>query len=280
MVATFHLAEKAFALHLFLQSFKRLVDIIVAHNNLYDGTLSILNFSMRPCRTLSFSAVLRDTVVRKPGSYHTDCVMPTPEHASSVIESEKILRAAAEMASVDGWTEAVFQRACAEHGVLAEDNAWQFPDGAASLVPTWFEMKRASLKAALADEPLDDMRIREKVSTGVELWLNDLSAGFSANVKAFDWCTVRPLGTASLPEVIWAVADTIWTGIGDTSEGFTYYSKRATLSAVITSTLAVWRSSNGNAEEWKPFLDRRIEDVMTFEKFKAGLKVPDIPVPF
>ena len=280
MVATFHFAEKAFALHLFLQSFKGLVDIIVAHNNLYDGTLSILNFSMRPCRTLSFSAVLRDTVVRKPGSYHTDCDMPTPEHASSVTESEKILLSAAEMASEEGWTEAVFRKAREIHGASPDDMAWYFPDGAASLVPAWFELKRTGLKAALADQPLEDMRIREKVTTGVELWLSDVSKDFQATVKAFDWCTVRPLGTASLPEVIWAVADTIWTGIGDTSTGFTYYSKRTTLSAVITSTLAVWRTSHGDPEDWKPFLDRRIEDVMTFEKFKAGLKMPEIPVPF
>lgn len=41
MITTFHFAEKTFALHLFLQRFQGLIDIIVAHNNLYDGTLSI-----------------------------------------------------------------------------------------------------------------------------------------------------------------------------------------------------------------------------------------------
>ena len=45
MITTFHFAEKAFALHLFLERFQGLIDIIVAHNNLYDGTLSILLLS-------------------------------------------------------------------------------------------------------------------------------------------------------------------------------------------------------------------------------------------
>tara|TARA_Y100000052_G_scaffold26426_2_gene31367 strand:+ start:31535 stop:31840 length:306 start_codon:yes stop_codon:yes gene_type:complete len=45
MITTFHFAEKAFTLHFFLQRFKGLVDIIVAHNNLYDGTLSIHSVS-------------------------------------------------------------------------------------------------------------------------------------------------------------------------------------------------------------------------------------------
>ncbi len=41
MIASFHFAEEAFALHFFLKRFQGLIDIIVAHNDLYDGTLSI-----------------------------------------------------------------------------------------------------------------------------------------------------------------------------------------------------------------------------------------------
>lgn len=44
MVPTLHFAEEAFTLHLLFQSFKGLIDIVVAHNDLYDGTLSIQNY--------------------------------------------------------------------------------------------------------------------------------------------------------------------------------------------------------------------------------------------
>jgi hypothetical protein len=41
MLADLHLAEDAFALHLLLQRLQRLVDIVIANENLYQRTLSI-----------------------------------------------------------------------------------------------------------------------------------------------------------------------------------------------------------------------------------------------
>lgn len=40
MVAALHLPEETLALHLFLQRFQRLVDVVVAHHDLNDVTLS------------------------------------------------------------------------------------------------------------------------------------------------------------------------------------------------------------------------------------------------
>lgn len=42
MIAALHLAESAFPLHLLFQRAERLLHIIVAHNDLYDGSLSIV----------------------------------------------------------------------------------------------------------------------------------------------------------------------------------------------------------------------------------------------
>ena len=40
VIAPLHLPEETFALHLFLQRFQRLIDVVVAHDNLNDVTLS------------------------------------------------------------------------------------------------------------------------------------------------------------------------------------------------------------------------------------------------
>lgn len=42
MIAALHLAESAFPLHLLFQRAERLLHIIIAHNDLYDGSLSII----------------------------------------------------------------------------------------------------------------------------------------------------------------------------------------------------------------------------------------------
>ena len=41
MVAAFHLPEETLALHLFLQCFQRLIDVVVTHHDLNDVTLSM-----------------------------------------------------------------------------------------------------------------------------------------------------------------------------------------------------------------------------------------------
>jgi hypothetical protein len=45
MAAQLHLAENAFALHLFLQRFQSLIDIVVANENLHETILCL-----EPCR--------------------------------------------------------------------------------------------------------------------------------------------------------------------------------------------------------------------------------------
>jgi len=62
----------------------------------------------------------------------------------------------------------------------------------------------------------------------------------------------------------------MWRIAGDTSTDFNHYTKRMTLGAVYASTLIAWLDDQ--SEGWSDtaaFLDRRIDDVMKFEKVKA-----------
>ena len=74
----------------------------------------------------------------------------------------------------------------------------------------------------------------------------------------------------------WRSADQMWRLAGDTATDYNHYTKRMTLGALYASTLAVYAfdESEGLAET-RGFLDRRIEDVMRFEKVKAQLVRPD-----
>jgi ubiquinone biosynthesis protein COQ9 len=68
----------------------------------------------------------------------------------------------------------------------------------------------------------------------------------------------------------WRSADLMWRIAGDTSTDFNHYTKRMTLGAVYGSTLLVW--VDDQSEGWQDtsaFLNRRIDDVMKFEKLKA-----------
>ena len=70
--------------------------------------------------------------------------------------------------------------------------------------------------------------------------------------------------------ISWRSADLMWRIAGDTSTDFNHYTKRVTLGAIYGSTLLVWLDDQ--SADWvdtSAFLDRRIDGVMRFEKFKA-----------
>ena len=203
--------------------------------------------------------------------------MPTPETAPSLALAEKILPDMLKFASESGWTEANMRRAAIEAGVSDAELAIAAPDGVSSLVVCYLTSLEETCRRDLAALDMETMRIRDKVTHGVRIWFDALGAHKSASLKALDYLAVRPLGPKSVPQIVWSVADLIWTGIGDESTGFTYASKRTSLSGVILSTLTVWRNAD-DEDTWQAFLDRRIENVMTFEKFKAKFKLPKPPL--
>lgn len=200
--------------------------------------------------------------------------MPTPSIAPSAALIEKILPEMLKKAGEAGWNDESYAQVLKTKRVSHEKAAMALPDGVSSLIEIYFTRAREQVVSELSALDQSDMRIRDKVTTGVRIWFGYLSEHHRASVRALDWCAVHPAEPVPLTEMVWQVADAVWTGIGDTSTGFTYMSKRTILSGVIVSTLAVWRQSESDEAEWSAFLDRRISDVMAFEKFKAGFKLP------
>ncbi|MDP8917188.1 MAG: COQ9 family protein, partial [Pseudomonadota bacterium] len=89
----------------------------------------------------------------------------------------------------------------------------------------------------------------------------------------------RLAGFLALPQnvpfglrLFWETADALWVWAGDTAVDENHYSKRAILAGVLMSTLAV-RLRHGR-DAARLHLDDRIENVMAFERWKAGLKPP------
>ena len=91
---------------------------------------------------------------------------------------------------------------------------------------------------------------------------------------AAEAATRRWTGFLALPSnaalglrLVWESADALWNWAGDTATDENHYSKRALLAGILTGTLLV-RLSGGEATA-TAHLDRRIEAVMAFERFKG-----------
>jgi ubiquinone biosynthesis protein COQ9 len=62
----------------------------------------------------------------------------------------------------------------------------------------------------------------------------------------------------------------MWRAAGDTATDYNFYTKRALLAGVFSSTVAVWLDDTSeDLSDTESFLRRRIENVMEIEKAKA-----------
>ncbi len=182
---------------------------------------------------------------------------------------QAILDAALELAPFEGWSVPTLRRAASDAGYDRPTQLRAFPRGVIDLIDLYTERCDARMEEALAALDLDAMRIREKVTVAVRARIEAMADHKQAAHKAMQFLALpmhAPDGMAHVART----ADRIWRAIGDTSTDFNYYTKRATLSLVYSSTVLVWfdDTTPDHAETWA-FLDRRIENVMSFEKVKA-----------
>lgn len=187
-------------------------------------------------------------------------------------ERAALLEAAAKRAPFEGWTRVMMSRAAADAGVPKAVLAAAFPNGVADLLECWSARLDHAVVAALGGPAAQGLKIREKVALGVRTRLAAMRPDKEAARRAAATLAL-PLYATLAPKLVWRTADAIWRGLGDASTDFNYYTKRAILSGVWVSTFARWLADDGEGETaTNDFLDRRIENVMQFEKAKARLR--------
>lgn len=192
-----------------------------------------------------------------------------------------ILAAALDRAAFNGFTPIVLKESAAWADASQSDIEAAFPAGVRDLLAFWSLEADRAVEAFMASDAVADLRIREKVARAIEIRIEYLSPHREAARRAAAFLalpTNAPLGA----RLTWGAADAIWRSLGDQSTDFNFYSKRAILSGVWTSSLAKWFTDDDpDWAETKAFIAARIENVMQFEKVKkrvndAGVNPADI----
>lgn len=181
---------------------------------------------------------------------------------------EQLLDAALIHVAFDGWTDATFDAAVTDVGIDLSLARVACPRGAVDLAIMYHLRGDAVMLARRAREDLTSLRYSEKITALVRFRLEAMTD--KEAVRRGTTLFALPHHAADGAKLIWGTADAIWTALGDTSTDSNWYSKRATLSAVYSATVLFWLGDNsdGHVDTWA-FLERRIEDVMRFEKVKA-----------
>lgn len=184
---------------------------------------------------------------------------------------QAILQAALPHVPFDGWTDMTFRAAVADSGVADGLARALFPRGGLDLALAYHHGGDDAMTARLAVADLATLRYSDRVAFAVRSRLELVTD--KELVRRGTTLFTLPQNAAEGARAIWGTADAIWKSLGDTSTDFNWYTKRATLSGVYGSTVLFWLGddSPSHAATWD-FLDRRIGDVMQFEKLKSGLR--------
>ncbi len=185
---------------------------------------------------------------------------------------EKLALTVGENAVFDGWTPAAVDAAAAQVGVDPAQARLAVPKDQAGKIELYIQAVDRELEVWFTPERLQGLKIREKIRSLVWKRLEVMGPAREAVRRAFS-ILAMPQNAPTALKAGWRSADVMWRIAGDTSTDFNHYTKRLTLGGVYASTMLVWLDDQ--TEGWTDtaaFLDRRIDDVMKFEKVKAQWK--------
>ena len=182
--------------------------------------------------------------------------------------------AVADNAVFDGWTREAVQLAAEQNGVDPDVAQLAYKGGATAMVQAWIEAVDARMVLENPKETLANLSIRERIRTLVQFRL-DAIAGQEEALSRATAILALPQNVGLGLRLGWNSADLMWRLAGDTATDYNHYTKRTILGGIYAATLAVFAQDDSEHKaETRAFLDRRIEDVMRFEKVKGKLLSP------
>ena len=180
----------------------------------------------------------------------------------------QLLAAALPHVAFDGWSETSLRAACQDLSITRQMAALACPRGAIDLAIRFHHDGDEAMQVALQKTDINAMKIREKITFSVRARLDSIRD--KEAVRRGATLMALPQHAAEGAGLVWGTCDRIWAAIGDSSADVNWYTKRLTLSSVYSATVLYWLGDNSpNHQDTWTFLDRRIENVMQFEKFKA-----------
>ena len=180
----------------------------------------------------------------------------------------QLLAAALPHVAFDGWSETSLRAACQDLSITRQMAALACPRGAIDLAICFHHDGDDAMQVVLQKTDINAMKIREKITFSVRARLDAIRD--KEAVRRGATLMALPQHAAEGAGLVWGTCDRIWAAIGDSSADVNWYTKRLTLSSVYSATVLYWLGDNSpNHQDTWTFLDRRIENVMQFEKFKA-----------
>lgn len=161
----------------------------------------------------------------------------------------------------DGWTVRALRMGLTDIGVPTDEAELLFPGGAADMIEAFCDWADRGMETEAATLDLAARRVPERVRAVIALRLT--------RNRPYKEAIRRAVALLALPSHARLAAactartvDAIWHAAGDRSADFSWYTKRAILTAVYGATLLYWlRDGSEDDAATLAFLDRRLSGV-------------------
>ncbi|MCX7933410.1 MAG: COQ9 family protein, partial [Rhodovarius sp.] len=154
-----------------------------------------------------------------------------------------------------GWTQAALIRAAGD-AALAEN---AFPRGPRDAIAAWVRQVDAEMERAAAAEGLSGLPTPKRIRWLI-LWRLAHVAPHKEALRQAMALLALPWNAPLAVRLTAGSVNAMWYAAGDRSADFSWYTRRATLAAIYTATVAFWLTdSSADLAPTAAFLDRRLE---------------------
>ena len=200
---------------------------------------------------------------------------PTPLEAIRA----RLALAVGENAVFDGWTAKAVDTAAAQLAIDPAQARLAFPKAKIDMVEAYISAVDDAMRAAFPPDRIAAMKVRDRIRAQLWFRLETMEPAREAVRSALSLLAM-PQNVLRGSRLGWRTADIVWRNAGDTASDFNHYTKRLTLSAVYGSTLLTWiDDQTEGSTDTAAFLDRRLANVMSFEKWKSQWSGSDLRRP-
>jgi ubiquinone biosynthesis protein COQ9 len=181
-------------------------------------------------------------------------------------ERERLIRAMLPDVPFDGWSRRALRSAARRTGIPFDEATALFPRGAPDMVAAmshWADRQMLQrLEAALTQAPdVEPLGLSRRVALAIHIrfeillpWREAVRRGLSVLALPHN----APLGLRLLYDSV----DAIWQGVGDHPTDFSYYTKRASLAAILAAATLYWLEDRSpDCEDTDAFVERRLGDL-------------------
>lgn len=190
----------------------------------------------------------------------------------TAILADDLVKAILNHVPFDGWSDAALMAGAAEVGLDEAEMRALLPAGVAGAIQHYLAMADADMLAAYQALDPQPQRMHEKIRALILLRLEQAVPHKETVRMTVNWLA-KPAQAGAASRQLYRTVDTMWRTAGDEATDFSFYSKRATLAAVYSSTLLAFLGDDTpDLSKTTIFLDNRLGDVARIPKMTAPIR--------